>query len=551
MPTQTKFICPSGESNVDLSGIFADLDGGTSYGTATKFKVGSVDLTGYFHASTSSEDRPSFNTGFKVNGTDLSTLFRRRGFSGLNITVQPQSVTKNEGDTHQFSITATTTSGTLTYQWKKWNGSSYADISGATSSTYTTPTLTASDDGNLYRCTVSNGTTTLDSSIATLTVYYVTITDHPDAGSFNAGDSPVLGVTATVKPTTALYQWQYSNNNSSWVDEGGATNSTLTLSNINSADEGYYRCRVTNNNSSVTEFSNSAYIQVYYEAVITSQPSQNPNNQFANGTNDVSISISANGKSSPTFQWQESTDAGETWANLSNTGRISGATTNTLTISDVVAADDDRLFKCLVTNNNATGGSFGTIESNEFTLSIYYITITTQPTGGTVNHGDTASFSVEATSNPNSQTYQWQYSSNGSTGWTDMGDAVGEISRLDCTTYNERILSFTARHSASNNDGGYYRCVITAGGNSKTSNNAQLTVNKQQFTLTVNNGTGGGTENFDYQYTITADDRTGDDPPQDFSSWSVVNGNVSFADSGQSPTTCTISADSTVEANYV
>ena len=83
MPTQTRFIAPSGGSNLDLSGIFADLDGGTSYGTATKFRVGSVDLTGYFHASTSSEDRPAFNTGYKVNGTDLSAIFRRRGFVGM------------------------------------------------------------------------------------------------------------------------------------------------------------------------------------------------------------------------------------------------------------------------------------------------------------------------------------------------------------------------------------------------------------------------------------------------------------------------------------
>ena len=548
MPTQTRFLCPSGGANVDLSGIFEDLNGGTSYGSVTRFKVGSVDLTGYFHASTSSEDRPSFNTGFKVNGTDLSTLFRRRGFSGLSITVQPQSQTKNEGETCTFTITATTSSGTLTYQWKKWNGSSYVNVGTATSDTpnlYTTPTLTASDDGSLYICTVSNGTSTLDSSVATLTVHYVTITDHPDAGSFNAGDSPVLGVAATVKPTSALYQWQYSNNDSSWVDEGGATSSTLTLSNINSADEGYYRCRVRNNNSSVTKFSTSAYIQVYYAAVITSQPSQSPNNQFANGTNDVSISISAIGKSSPTFQWQESTDAGINWNNLSNAGRISGVTTNTLTISDVVAADDNRLFKCLVTNNNATAESFGTIESDEFTLSIYYITITAQPSGGTIDHGNQASFAVTVNSNPGSPSYQWQYSSNGTTGWTDMGDGLGEVSRLDCTTYNDPNLVFTSRHSASNDDSGYYRCVITAGGNSVTSNNAQLTVNKQQFTLTVNNGSGGGTQAYDYSYAISSND------PDNFDYWEVNSGSATFDDVNSSDTNCTISENTTITAIFV
>lgn len=456
MPIETKFICVSGATNIDLSGIFEDLDGGTSYGTQTKFKVGSVDLTGYFHASTSSEDRPSFNTNFKVNGTDLSTLFRRRGFVGLSITVQPQSQTKNEGETCTFTITATTSSGTLTYQWKKWNGSSYANISGATSASYTTPTLTASDDGNLYICTVSNGTSTLDSSVATLTVHYVTITDNPDAGSFNAGDGPVLGVTATVKPTPPLYQWQYSNNNSSWVDEGGATNSTLTLSNINSADEGYYRCRVRNNNSSVTEFSTSAYIQVYYAAVITSQPTNQT--VTANGTNDATFSISANGKSTPTYKWQERLSG--TWTD------ISGATSSTLTITDVEEADNGRLFRCVVTNNNATNNSFGDTNSSEVTLTVYWIYITSQPSGGTVNENEAVSIGVSVSANP-SPTYRWQYSSDNSN-WSDVynGDFVnGNGTDTNNITFN-----------ATFNDIGYYRCRIANAANTIYSNSVYLDV---------------------------------------------------------------------------
>ena len=87
MPTQTKFVCPSGGLNVDFSGVFEELNGGTTYGTATNFKVGALDLTGYFHASTSVNDRPSFNTGFKLNnGADLSTIFRRRGFNQYTLT---------------------------------------------------------------------------------------------------------------------------------------------------------------------------------------------------------------------------------------------------------------------------------------------------------------------------------------------------------------------------------------------------------------------------------------------------------------------------------
>jgi hypothetical protein len=39
MPTQTKFLITSGVALVDLSGVFEPLNGGTSYGSATNYKV--------------------------------------------------------------------------------------------------------------------------------------------------------------------------------------------------------------------------------------------------------------------------------------------------------------------------------------------------------------------------------------------------------------------------------------------------------------------------------------------------------------------------------
>lgn len=474
MPTQTKFICPSGGVNVDLSGIFEDLNGGTSYGTQTKFKVGSVDFTGLFHASTNSEDKPDFNTGFKITVagvvTDLSSLFRRRGYVGISITSQPSSQTKNEGQTATFSVTATASSGTITYQWKKWNGSSYADISGETTNSYTTPTLTASDDGNQYICTVSAGGSTLNSSAATLTVHYVTITDDPDSGNFNVTNSPVLSVTATVKPTPALYQWQYSNDNSSWFDETNATSSTLTISNINTADEGYYRCRVRNNNSSVTEFSQSAYIQVYFQSTITVQPTQSPAVIVGNGTNNVSMTIGAVGKAAPTYQWQENINS--TWTNLTNINRISGATTATLTLSNVVTADDLRQFRCIINNTNATGGAFPTTTSDTVTLNISYApVITVQPVSTIYNDNDDVVYSVTATGNP-SPTYQWQRAADGVT-WLNLttNGLVTENSIAGITT---NTLSFKCQATRADYQ---YRCVVTNAVTSVNSNAATLYVN--------------------------------------------------------------------------
>jgi len=49
-------------------------------------------------------------------------------------------------------------------------GASWADIGGATSGSYTTPTLTAGDDGNQYRAVWTNTEGSATSSAATLTM---------------------------------------------------------------------------------------------------------------------------------------------------------------------------------------------------------------------------------------------------------------------------------------------------------------------------------------------------------------------------------------------
>lgn len=81
------------------------------------------------------------------------------------ITVQPISQTVNKGSTATFSVTATGTDP-LSYQWSL-NGT---PIMGATSASYTTPTLAYSDNGNSYTVEVSNTAGSVTSNPAILTV---------------------------------------------------------------------------------------------------------------------------------------------------------------------------------------------------------------------------------------------------------------------------------------------------------------------------------------------------------------------------------------------
>jgi hypothetical protein len=81
------------------------------------------------------------------------------------ITVQPTNQIVTAGQTATFSVTATGTAP-LNYQWQK-NG---ANIPGATSASYTTPSTTLTDTGANFEAVVSDATGSVTSSTATLTV---------------------------------------------------------------------------------------------------------------------------------------------------------------------------------------------------------------------------------------------------------------------------------------------------------------------------------------------------------------------------------------------
>jgi hypothetical protein len=85
------------------------------------------------------------------------------------ITVQPTNQNSSVGSTATFSVTATGTPAP-TYQWQKDSGSGFANISGATSSSYTTPTLVEADNADLFRCVVTNNAGSVTSNSATLTL---------------------------------------------------------------------------------------------------------------------------------------------------------------------------------------------------------------------------------------------------------------------------------------------------------------------------------------------------------------------------------------------
>ena len=119
-----------------------------------------------------------------------------------SVTAQPMNQTVVEGQTATFSVSANGTAP-LRYQWLK-NGSA---ISGATTSSYTTPAITASDQGDQFSVTVSNSAGTAVSNAATLNVNvpYNFVVQVPSTTAAGSGTVTVTaqigGITHTAQMT--------------------------------------------------------------------------------------------------------------------------------------------------------------------------------------------------------------------------------------------------------------------------------------------------------------------------------------------------------------
>ena len=260
------------------------------------------------------------------------------------ITAPPASQSVIAGQSATFTVTASGTAP-LGYQWKK-NGS---DISGATSSIYTTPATSSADNGAVYSVTVSNSAGTVTSNSATLTANPAPVapsfTVQPASQSVSAGQSATF--TATATGTAPLsYQWKKNGNTIA-----GATASSYTTAATSVADSGaVFTVVVSNSVGSVT--SNSATLTVNPASVapaITAQPAS----QSVITGETASFSVTATGTAPLSYQWKK------------NGSDISGATSSSFTTAATVIGDSGAVFTVVVSNGT------GTVTSSSATLSVF------------------------------------------------------------------------------------------------------------------------------------------------------------------------------------
>lgn len=142
----------------------------TVNGTSIKVDVDGTNVISVTDSGLAAAGR----TGVYCDFTDdLSSTLDNFSGDGLGPTIdtQPANATAWEGQTASFSVSATASAGSLSYQWQRDDGGGFSDIGGATSNSYTTPSLTYSaDNADRYRVNVTDSNGTIASNNATLTV---------------------------------------------------------------------------------------------------------------------------------------------------------------------------------------------------------------------------------------------------------------------------------------------------------------------------------------------------------------------------------------------
>ena len=142
-------------------------------------------------------------------------------------------------------------------------------------------------------------------------------------------------------PGTMSYQWYQSTNGVDWDASSGQTRSNFVINSISAAYNNYYFYVVATNAFGSVTSSVSGQPGALLN-VISGPPQLQadvPYSQLVVAGSTISIEARFAGTAPITYQWQTTPDGGATWNSLSNGGRISGATSNVLTVSDAQMSD--------------------------------------------------------------------------------------------------------------------------------------------------------------------------------------------------------------------
>jgi len=296
--------------------------------------------------------------GYGFGSTPLAVTSLVWNVVGPVILTPPVSCTNDFGSTATFSV-GTFGTAPLNYQWRKGGVNLVAGglLAGTDTATLTVSNVSGSAAGE-YDVIVSNAYGSVTSAVAILTVRDPVINVQPVSQNALWNSNVTFNVTAA--GTELSYQWRQNG-----VGLSGATNATLTLSNLQDSAVGDYDALVCGSFGCVT----SAV------AVLTIEdPVVQPVSQVGQFGSNITFSVTAVG-SALSYQWRK------------NGLELPGAAGTSLTLTNLqggVAGNYD-VIVC---------GSYGCVTSTAATLTVLDPNINVQPESQAVYPGHNITFSV-------------------------------------------------------------------------------------------------------------------------------------------------------------
>jgi hypothetical protein len=375
----------------------------------------------------------------------------------INITSHPQNASACSGGNVTFSVTATGPG--ITYQWQVSTngGTTWSNISGATTTTLNLNGVTPAMNNYRYRCVMNAVCSPVATSNAAILTINSTVSITQQPTDVTVCENGNVSFTSAGSGGSINYQWQVStdggttfNNITNGGVYSGATTATLTITGVTTAMNNYrYRCQLSNASCPTPAATNAAVLTVNTLPAISAHPQ---NAALCTGNNHT-FTVSASG-TAITYQWQVSSDGGATYNN------IAGATSSSHSLTGVTSGLNGNRYRCVV-----SGVCTPAATSNAAVLTVVSpVSITAQPVNSTICESGNVTFNVTGSS-AETIIYQWQVSSDGGASWNNINGATAATLNLNGVT------------AAMNNN--RYRCILSSATcpSPATSNAATLTVN--------------------------------------------------------------------------
>ena len=398
-------------------------------------------------------------------------------------TTQPSNQSACTGNTATFTVAASGTGVTYLWQSAPTAGGPFTNVTtgtGGTTASYTTAPVTVTTNGFyqvIITTTACAGTVT--SNVVQLTISATTaINTQPTNQTVCAPTAATYTVSAT--GTGLSYQWQFATAAAPTVFTNVGTNSSGYNTGATSVgmNGNIYRVIVTGSCNAITSANVTLTVNTS-AAIIAPQPADVT---VCNGT-PASFTVSATG-TGVTYQWQSAPTAGGPFTNVPI---VTGGTTATYTIAATTPAMNNTFYQVVV-STTACPGSATSVPAK---LTVNTIaTITSQPIAQSACVPNTATFSVTAIGT--GLTYQWQFSTNGGTTFTDILGA--------------QAASYTTPATIFSMNGNLYRVNIlsTCSPTTPTTSNAVVLTVNNPVTITQNPQAQSGCAGDNYTFSVSA-----------------------------------------------